>query len=285
MTAYPTQSELSNTAPQQKVLWRGGEVVWRVWGKGIPVILIHGGFGSWTHWIRTIPALADDHCVVVPDMPGFGDSDDVAMDDPVNDIVEALLAGIETIADTGCGIDVVGFSFGTVIAGNLAALIARTRPGKLRSLTLVAPAGLGISSKNFESLLSSSRGMTEQELREIHRHNLGVVMIADPAKITDETIYLQIANTSKKRRSGKPHSRSNLLRGFCRNLPLDHINVILGEKDNYVQLNEPEYSQALMTLYPDTRVHWIKGAGHWAQYECPASFNKLIRECLSEENR
>ena len=28
-----------------------GTMVWRAWGGGVPLVLLHGGFGSWTHWI------------------------------------------------------------------------------------------------------------------------------------------------------------------------------------------------------------------------------------------
>ena len=35
-----------------------GEVVWHIWGKGDPVVLVHGGTGSWRHWIRNIEYLA-----------------------------------------------------------------------------------------------------------------------------------------------------------------------------------------------------------------------------------
>ena len=52
-----------------------GEVVWHTWGTGEPLVLLHGGSGSWTHWIRNVEALAAaGRRVIVPDLPGFGDS-------------------------------------------------------------------------------------------------------------------------------------------------------------------------------------------------------------------
>src|SRR5690606_36359389 len=56
-----------------------GEIVWYIWGAGGPdptrVVLLHGGSGSWTHWVRNIGALvAAGRTVWVPDLPGFGDS-------------------------------------------------------------------------------------------------------------------------------------------------------------------------------------------------------------------
>ena len=51
-----------------------GQMVWRTWGSGEPVVLLHGGSGSWTHWIKTIPELAEQYEVWAPDLPGLGDS-------------------------------------------------------------------------------------------------------------------------------------------------------------------------------------------------------------------
>ena len=39
------------------------------------MLLLHGGSGSWTHWLRNIQPLVDaGRQVLVPDLPGFGDS-------------------------------------------------------------------------------------------------------------------------------------------------------------------------------------------------------------------
>ena len=51
-----------------------GEVVWHIWGKGDPLVLVHGGTGSWRHWIRNIEYLARDFQIITPDIPGSGDS-------------------------------------------------------------------------------------------------------------------------------------------------------------------------------------------------------------------
>lgn len=54
----------------------GRRVCWRGFGAGRPVVLLHGGHGNWLHWVRNIEALAAHHAVWVPDLPGYGDSDD-----------------------------------------------------------------------------------------------------------------------------------------------------------------------------------------------------------------
>ena len=55
-------------------------LTWRVWGSQNiykrPVVLLHGGFGAWNHWIRNIPLLEKDFNVLAVDLPGCGDSSD-----------------------------------------------------------------------------------------------------------------------------------------------------------------------------------------------------------------
>ena len=55
-----------------------GDMVWRRWGdpdaSRPPLVLLHGGFGAWNHWVRNIPVLARDRLVIVADLPGCGDS-------------------------------------------------------------------------------------------------------------------------------------------------------------------------------------------------------------------
>src|SRR5258708_35072386 len=73
-----TQAEfiaaLDRTSTRRTTPNGAGEVVWRVWGKGTPLVLLHGGTGSWMHWVRNIEELAGDFMLLVPDIPGSGES-------------------------------------------------------------------------------------------------------------------------------------------------------------------------------------------------------------------
>ena len=43
-------------------------------GKGDPVVLLHGWPQTWYEWRHVMPALARNYTVIVPDLPGLGDS-------------------------------------------------------------------------------------------------------------------------------------------------------------------------------------------------------------------
>lgn len=83
-----------------------GHIRWRRWGgQGRPLVLLHGGHGSWLHWVRNIEALAERREVWVPDMPGYGDSAEVAGDsgEPGHQqrLVDVLAASIDRVLGPG----------------------------------------------------------------------------------------------------------------------------------------------------------------------------------------
>jgi len=73
-----------------------GRMVWHLWdrsGGSTPVVaLFHGGAGSWRHWIRTIPALVSAYRVLVPDLPGLGESDMPPITDDADAIATIVAA-------------------------------------------------------------------------------------------------------------------------------------------------------------------------------------------------
>ena len=74
-----------------------GVMVWRSWGDGPALVLLHGAFGSWNHWIRNILPLAERFRVLVPDMPGYGASAMPPLPYSPESLGEIIAAGIETV--------------------------------------------------------------------------------------------------------------------------------------------------------------------------------------------
>lgn len=59
---------------RERIRLNGTTIHCAVAGSGEPVVLLHGWPQTWYAWRKVIPLLASKYTVIVPDMPGFGDS-------------------------------------------------------------------------------------------------------------------------------------------------------------------------------------------------------------------
>ncbi|MCA3559562.1 MAG: alpha/beta fold hydrolase [Aestuariivirga sp.] len=107
-------------------------------GDGQDLVLIHGFGSDRLSWAGTSPALMAVARVHALDLPGHGDSLDAdAGDGSARALAEAVTAALDA---HGLGkVHLLGHSLG----GSIAMLMALKDPGRVRSLTLLAPAGLG----------------------------------------------------------------------------------------------------------------------------------------------
>ena len=71
-TAQALLEHLDRTAQHWETPCGDGTMAWRGWGSGPAVLLVHGGAGSWRHWVRNLAALTSDYMVIAPDLPGPG---------------------------------------------------------------------------------------------------------------------------------------------------------------------------------------------------------------------
>src|SRR3990172_6101128 len=172
-----------------------GSMVWRIWGEGPPLVLLHGASGSWTHWIRNVLPLAARFRVLVPDMPGFGDSDAPLDPHTAPGLADFVASGLDVILPPPTELDLAGFSFGGIVAGLMAARLER----RVRTLVLLGPGGLALPRAATRPLLRIQPGMTHDESRQVYRENLRTLMIASADKVDDLAVSLQIDNLRRTR--------------------------------------------------------------------------------------
>jgi len=267
--------ELEQTARRIETRHPHGSVVWRSWGAGVPVVLMHGSFGAWTHWIRNIPALAEAHQVVAVDLPGMGESDPPPASFDPGSLGEILADGIDELLGPNTRFHCVGFSFGGILGGQM---VLRKEPC-VRSFTVIGSTALGLSIE-LPSLLRPEKGMDEAALREVHRENLGLMMIRDAARIDALAVDIQIENTQRARiRSGRiPHGDSLAKALQLMNVPLYGI---WGAADVTVGAHLDQ-REALFRSLPHCRAFTsVAGAGHWVAYERPDVINRRLLEIFT----
>jgi pimeloyl-ACP methyl ester carboxylesterase len=254
-----------------------GIVVWRTWGDGPPVVLLHGGAGSWQHWIRTVPAFSGTHRVIVPDLPGFGESADAPAPPSVPGIADIVAAGLERLLGPRASYDLVGFSFGASVGGHVALLHGE----RVRSLTLVGPGGLVRARTPI--VLERVRDKEGEARVEAHRTNLSRLMIADTARIDALALAIQDWNTRHVRLDSPALIVS---RPLAQSLPQLHVpmNAIWGERDQIAYYTLEERIAALRALCPTVELRILPGTGHWAAYESADAFNATLAELLRQRS-
>jgi pimeloyl-ACP methyl ester carboxylesterase len=254
-----------------------GRMVWHLWdrsgGTAPVVVLCHGGAGSWRHWIKTIPALVETYRVLVPDLPGLGESDFPPDGDDAFAIATIVADGIDAIVGKGTGFDVVGFSFG----GSMASCIGALRGKQVRSVTIIGSSGVGALGSSVR--LEKVRHLEGQARRDTHRANLGQLMIADPAKIDDLAIEIQDWNTIRSRLKTPAISRSGAILTAIDQLQ-SPLNGMWGELDAPGNPKGPERVATLRARKPEADIRLIPKTGHWAAYESPEIVNAWLLEML-----
>jgi 2-hydroxy-6-oxonona-2,4-dienedioate hydrolase len=245
-----------------------GRMVWYRWGEGRTVLLLHGGAGSWRHWVRNVPILAERYRVLAPDLPGLGESD---MPEPWDPEVSAdiIAAGLERLIPPGETFDVVGFSAGAMVAGLLAARVKE----RCRMLVIVGAGGLGTGRNPIS--LEKVRSKQGEERWCAHVANLERLMIADPARIDAQALAIQDWNTVHTRVNSVGFAESPLLRNA-----LTETNAVLkaiwGSEDAPARNSLDERCNVLRQLRPDAEIRIIPKAGHWVAYETADAFNEVL---------
>jgi pimeloyl-ACP methyl ester carboxylesterase len=253
-----------------------GAMVWRAWGEGPPLVLLHGASGSWTHWIRNVLQLAGHHRVLVPDMPGYGESDAPPEPHTADGLAALVAAGIDAMLPPPAAFDLAGFSFGAIIGGLVAAALA----GRVRTLVLLGPGGLGLTPAPPRALLRLDPAMTTAAIRHVHRENLRTLMLARPESADELAVTLQIDNVRRARfKSGTIPVSDALLRA----LPSvrAHLGGIWGGRDAFTGHHLDESRAVLATADPQIEMRVIEPAGHWVNYEAAEPVNALLLEWLA----
>jgi pimeloyl-ACP methyl ester carboxylesterase len=107
-------------------------------GRGEPLIVLHGIGADKDNWTRVAPHLTGYFRVIAPDLPGFGDSE---RRPERTFTAEAQVENVRRFA-RALGLDSFHLG-GNSMGGMIAAIYAATYPGEVRSLWLLAPAGVG----------------------------------------------------------------------------------------------------------------------------------------------
>lgn len=256
-------------------------------GSGHPVLLLHGGgpgASGLSNYQRNIEHLAQNFRVLVPDMPGYGQSSKgLKRSDPFGDLASSMLGLLEALDITSA--HVVGNSYG----GACALRMALDRPKRITSLVLMGPGGIntsrGLPTKGLNSLLNyySGSGPSQRKLSDFIRNYL----VVDGSQVPDSVIEERyLASIDPEVIAQPPLRRPNSLKALLRmDLTRDArlakcqtpTLVVWGAQD---KVNRPSGGIALHKTLPHCDLYLFADAGHWVQWEKAEEFNAMTEAFL-----
>jgi len=243
-----------------------GRMVWRIWGNGQPLVLLHGGHGSWKHWIRNIPALARDYRVYAPNLPGMGGSAPVG--DTMEAIAAAMASGLDELRGSG-GYFLAGFSLGSVVA----TYMLDEHPGRVRHLFLVGSAGFGKVDMVTGELRRWQGTPDPQERRTLHAYNLSRLMLHRPESIDELAIEIQTDNAEHTTVNNRKAALAADTALCLERHPDVPVTAIWGGEDVLVRRHLEERGAYLARRRPPGRSVILPDTGHWVQFEAANAVN------------
>jgi pyruvate dehydrogenase E2 component (dihydrolipoamide acetyltransferase) len=235
------------------------------------VVLLHGFGGDKDTWLFNLEPLAEGRTVYALDLPGHGESDKRVADGSVAGLAATVAGFLDALGIERA--DLVGHSMGAAVA----MAVAVAAPTRVRSLALLAPAGLG-QEANVEYLRGFVAAQSRRELKP-HVEKL----FADPALVTRDLLE----NVLKfKRLDGAQAALATVLDGFLAGdsqaavlaeqvAALDiPILVVAGADDQVIPAGHAA------ALGGKAEVQVLEGRGHMVHMEAAGEVNRLLADHL-----
>jgi pimeloyl-ACP methyl ester carboxylesterase len=249
---------------------------------GSVVVLIHGNGDEADSWRHVMPALAEQHRVIAPDLPGFGRSRPLGQGN-LHDLAAGVLRILES--EHLKSVHLVGSSMGAVVAG----LVAQHLQASSLTLCGGSASSLGLSepSEGVKALLEPGVG----EAYYTGLRDAGI----DAAYDTLKPYYANLEGLSESDRQflrdrvwarvWSDSQRAAFFAGlrslFDPNLILNTINLeplrtllLWGKHDQIVPL---EAAHQLHAALPNSKLEVISEAGHLPHQERPEAFVDTLK--------
>jgi pimeloyl-ACP methyl ester carboxylesterase len=239
----------------------GGLVHYEAFGRGRPVLFLHGWLGSWRYWMSTMEAISDRYRTYALDLWGFGDSDKSKPRYEVSDYVALVNNFVDNMGIREAPI--IGHSLGATIALEYAARYPdRTKKVMAVSLPMTPDS---ISRKLIEftnrSVMSKMLWWRQGSYKEIEK---------EAEKAAENAITTSVQSVAQL----DVKSRIHLLAQSADSMLL----AVYGEKDDMIDPNPNRELNG--SVWRNIRPIGLADSKHFPMLEDSAKFTRLLQDFL-----
>lgn len=247
--------------------YRNGDVTAEA--DGPPVVLVHGlGHDAGT-WGAVATGLARDHRLLVPDLPGHGESGPEDGPLSLRDEVEGLAAVIDRETRSGETVVLVGNSMG----GWVSLLYAHEHPRRVERLVLVSSAGYYTDLEGV-----SLTPTTREEARAMVTAVMGEAAAEQTPGFILDDIVDQVPSGPAPRLF-ESFQEADLMDEKLADIAVP-VDVVWGDRDGLMPLS---FARRFEADLPRARLHVLEGCAHAPQRACPDVFIDLLAEVLASD--
>ncbi|WP_303312262.1 alpha/beta fold hydrolase [Hymenobacter sp. BT730] len=261
-------------------------------GKGPQTLIFIHGLSSYVRaWERTIPEVSKSARCLALDLPGYGKSSKGSYPGTMEfyaDVVHEFIRKLKLK-----NVTLVGHSMG----GQIAVTAALKYPQEIKKLVLVAPAGFETFTaseaqvlRNFYTV-ESIVNTPEAQVRMNHKYNFYQMPASVDLWIKERLAMMQCEDFRQYAQT-VVNSMSGMLDGpvFERLPQVQQPTLVVFGADDFLipnrglhpTLTTAQVSAAGVARLPQVRQVLLPQAGHFAHYEQPTEFNKLVKEFVAE---
>jgi len=250
-------------------------VHYEVYGRGRPVILLHGWLGSWGLWRETMTFLGQSYRTYALDFWGFGESGKKRTTYDVQDFVSLVDQFMEQMGIVSAPL--VGHSMG----GTVSLSVAIQFPERVQKVVIIGSPIVG-SSLALPLKLAGYRFVAWPlfHMMGVFRYGMRIaspficsdpnfpdLMDRDLSRTTLESFLLSISSL-----------RKTDLRTALNQLDIPVMGMF-GDADNIVS---PKQGKVLKDCFPDSRIERFPEAGHFIMLDNPPVFIDKLKNFLDD---
>jgi len=242
-------------------------------GKGFPFVLVHGYLGSSEMWTFQKEFFSKDYRVIIPALPGFGESHKIKSLDSINKMAKEIINVLDQKKINK--FNLIGHSMGGMIVQEITKLIG----DRVNKLICFATGSIGDIPGRFETM-DQTRAKLKKEGTQLSFSRVPTKWFVKGDK--DKNYFLcknAVKNVSLETADNALLAMKNW-KGIdnLKNIKNETL-IIWGDKDTSYNFDQVD---TLNKNIKNSRLEIFKDCAHNVHLEQPDQFNNLVKEFISK---